>query len=471
MNLDIDYGPGTVRVSLPESTLVVRPGEIYHEPEPADPVAATRRALADPLGLPPIRDLVRAGSRVAIAFPDRVKGGTHPLAHRRVALRAVLDQLQQAGVADEDIRLVCAIGLHRKNTWTEMSEYLPADVLARHRSRIANHDAEDPDGIVDLGRSALGDVVTFNRTCAEADLTVVLGHVQGNPYGGFSGGHKSFTTGLTTWRSIAAHHAPATMARPDFLPLSPRSHFRSQLAAIGRRIEEGIGRRLFILDAVTGQGAQVLGVFAGTVDQVERASWPLAEQRTNVVLDEESVDAVVFGLPRDFHYGPGMGQNPILVAQAIAATITRVAGILRRGGVAIVAAECGGAFNEEWFPSYRETFERWAGFCSVEEMRDVVEDMSTRPAYVDAYRRSHGYHPFHAFSMLSMAEIGRSYTSRIFVVGAVVPGDVRAMGMEPVATVEEALRRAESYVGPRPRVMALPRFLRSVPPHLFARGG
>ena len=96
-----------------------------------------------------------------------------------------------------------------------MARYLPEEVLAVHRVRITNHDAEDPDGIVDMGRSSLDDVVAFNRTCSEADLTIVLGHVQGNPYGGFSGGYKTFTTGLTTWRSIAGHHVPATMHRED----------------------------------------------------------------------------------------------------------------------------------------------------------------------------------------------------------------------------------------------------------------
>ena len=54
---------------------VVR-GDAGGEPPPlADPVAATREALANPLGTGPIGDLVGAGATVTIAFPDRVKGG------------------------------------------------------------------------------------------------------------------------------------------------------------------------------------------------------------------------------------------------------------------------------------------------------------------------------------------------------------------------------------------------------------
>ena len=71
--------------------------------------------------------------------------------------------------------------------------------------------------------------------------------------------------------------------------------------------------------------------------------------------------------------------------------------------------------------------------------------------------------------MLSMAEIGLYRTSRIFVAGAENPGEVRAMGMAPVPSVEDGLAKAEMYVGRSPRVLALPGFLTMIPPHLFAK--
>lgn len=42
---------------------------------------------------------------------------------------------------------------------------------------------------------------------------------------------------MTTWRSIRSHHTPASLHRADFVPISPHSHFRDQLGAIGRRME------------------------------------------------------------------------------------------------------------------------------------------------------------------------------------------------------------------------------------------
>lgn len=468
----LDHGEDHLDVDLPDPAIVVEPGRTYQEPPPVDPVATTRVALDAPVDLPPLAEFAQGAKRVVIAFPDRVKGGSHDGAHRRTALPLVLEDLASAGVPGDGITLVCAMGLHRKNTREEMAEYLPAEVLDRFGpEQLVNHDAEDPDGIVDLGVSEHGDPVQFNRRCAEADLTVVLGHVQGNPYGGFSGGYKTYTTGLTTWRSIAAHHVPATMHRPDFLPISTRSHFRSQLRAIGAHIEASIAGKLFVLDAVVGRGAKVLGVAAGTTRAVEEATWPLARQRTDVHLDVPPADVLLFGLPRDFHYGPGMGTNPILMAQAIAATTARAVGALRPGAVVIAAAQCDGWFNDAWFPSYEETFERYASHHSVADMGEVVTELTERAEYVQAYRHRYAYHPFHAFSMLSMAELLPKHAAAVFVPGARVPGYARSMGMAPTRTVDEALDRARLIVGDEPRVLALPGFLTDVPPHLFATGG
>ncbi len=349
------YGDGAMSADLPDSAVVVRKGETYRDPPAVDPAEAVRRALAAPVGMPPLAELARPGMKVVIAFPDRVKGGAHPQAHRRIAIPIVVETLLRAGVREQDITLICAMGLHRKNTREELVGYLGSAIVDRFSDgRLKMHDAEDPDGILDFGYDEYGDVVQVNREIAEADLPILIGHAQGNPYGGYSGGYKMLVTGLTTWRSIRSHHTPATMFRPDFLPAGIGSHMRLQFDAIGRAIEAGMGKALFVVDAVLGSDAQVLGVWAGRADDVQRESWKLAEQRTNVVLDmAEKADVAIFGLPRSFHYGPGMGTNPLLMLQAIGGQLTRIFAAFREGGVVIAPALCDGWFNDEWFPSYR----------------------------------------------------------------------------------------------------------------------
>lgn len=471
MQVELEYGDGHLDVELPDDAVVVRPETATHEPPPLeDPVAATSEALANPLGTEPIPGLVRRGSKVTIAFPDRVKGGTHDTAHRKVALFALLEQLDKAGVRREDVRLVCAIGLHRKNRRDEFVDYLGQRVVdGVPATNLVNHDAEDPGGMIDLGTSALDDPVAMNSALVESDLTILVGHTAGNPYGGFSGGYKMPSTGLTSWRSIASHHSPRSLYRDDFVPASTGSRFREQLTAIGQRMEAAIPQPFFSIDAVLDSRSRQLGVYAGVIPEVEKASWPLATARTDLQIPGEPADVLLLGVPRNFHYGAGMGSNPILMMQAIGASVVRAKKALVDKPVVIAAAVCDGWFNESEFPPYREAYERLQECQHPADMRDHQESLATNPEWIYRYRFQYGYHPFHAFSMIYMGGIAREHSSAIYVAGARNPGMARGMGARTTATVKEALSETAAILGRQPRVLVVPK-LSSPAFHLTATG-
>jgi nickel-dependent lactate racemase len=459
MQVELEYGDGHLAAELPDDTVVVHPETATHEPPPLpDPVTATRDALASPLGSAPIGDLVRSDGTVTIAFPDRVKGGTQATAHRKVVLPALLDQLDRAGVRRENVRLVCAIGLHRKNRREEFEAYLGREVVdAVPDANLVNHDAEDPDGIVDLGTSELGDPVGMNRALVESDLTILVGHTAGNPYGGFSGGYKMPSTGLTTWRSIASHHAPRSLYRDDFVPASTTSRFRDQLTAIGQRMEQAMPQPFLSVDAVLDSRSRQLGVYAGAIPEVERASWPLATARTDLRVPGPPADVLVLGVPRNFHYGAGMGSNPILMMQAIGASVVRAKNALVDKPVVIAASVCDGWFNTTEFPPYAAAYDLLQECQHPADMRERQEELATDPEWIYRYRHHYGYHPFHAFSMIYMGGIAREHSAAVYVAGARRPGLARGMGARTTATVEEALAEATAILGRTPRVLAVPR--------------
>ena len=454
----IEYGDGLMDIEVPDHAVVVRSGETFTDPEAGgDPVALTREALQNPLGMPRIRELVEPGSRVVIAFPDRVKGGFHPTAHRRVTIPLLLEELREAGVRERDIKLVCAIGLHRKNLREEWNAYLGRDLVDRFwGERLVNHDAEDPDGMVHLGETDEGDVVEVNRAVVEADLTILLGHTLGNPYGGYSGGYKMPCTGLAGWRSIRCHHSPRSLYRPDFVPVSTGSHFREQLHKIGLAMEQAMKRPFFAVDAVLNGRNQQLAVFAGAIPEVEKATWPIATRRTEVRLPGEKFDVLVIGMPRTFHYGPGMGSNPVLMKQAIGASLARAFGALKPWPVVIAASVCDGWFNDEWFPSYRQVYELLQRCNTTDELVRYEDEVCTDEKWIRKYRYGYAYHPFHAFSMAYMGGLADRYARAVYIVGAREPGYAKGMGCIPVPTFEQALRHAERYVGKNPRILIVP---------------
>ncbi|MGB5987305.1 MAG: lactate racemase domain-containing protein, partial [Desulfobacterales bacterium] len=283
--VNLDYGDGKLVIELPDSATLFNLGRLDNDPPEVDPGEAVRRALAKPLGFPPLQELSGPDKKIVIGFPDRVKGGAHAGAHRRIAIPIIVDELLKGGAKLENITLLCAVGLHRHNTLDEWYWYLGRDIVDRfYPGRIVNHDAEAPD-LCNYGLDEMGNVVQCSRLLAEADLPIVIGHCAGNPYGGYSGGYKMLVTGHSGWRSIGSHHCPETMHRRDWLGASTQSHMRSQFHSIGLAMEKGIGKKVFGVDAVLGKMSQVLDVKAGNLGLIEEATWPLADQRTNVSLD------------------------------------------------------------------------------------------------------------------------------------------------------------------------------------------
>jgi nickel-dependent lactate racemase len=468
----LDYGDTQMPVELPDTATVIRYGETYTDPPKADAYEVTRRALEKPIGFPPLKELGGPGKKVVIGFPDRVKGGAHPTAHRRVALPMIVEELLKGGTKLENITLLCSMGLHRKNTLEEWYWYLGKEIVNQfYPERLVNYDAEAAD-LLDFGQDEMGNRVQCNRLIAEADLPIVLGHCAGNPYGGYSGGYKMVVTGMSGWRSIASHHCPATMHREDWLGASTSSQMRKQFRSIGQAMEKGMGKKFFAVDAVLGQFSHILDVQAGELSGVEEATWPLADQRTNVFVDmEEPADILVMGLPRNFHYGPGMGTNPILMSLAIGGQLSRCWHALHRGCAIIAASVCDGWFNPHWFPSYEETYDALQKHCTAAEFLASNEAMEIVGKYDYRYQYSHHYtyHPFHAMSMISGGSVPLLWSSAVFVAGAKAPTYARGMGFIPTTTFEEAFRQAKKLVGSNPKVLCTPEcFSGGVAAHLHA---
>nr|WP_243764413.1 lactate racemase domain-containing protein [Bittarella massiliensis (ex Durand et al. 2017)] len=463
---------------LPDDTDVFIPGETVPDP-PCIPeeklVEATRDSILHPMGMPPLSQLAHKGSRVVIVFPDRVKGGEQPTAHRKVSIPIVLEELYKAGVEKKDILLLCSNGLHRKNTEEEIRRVLGEELFSQFwpTGQIRNHDSEDYEHLVDLGATPQGDPVLVNKYVYDADVAVLIGHTQGNPYGGYSGGYKHCATGITHWRSIASHHVPAVMHRPDFTPVSSHSLMRQKFDEIGQYMEERMGKKFFCCDAVLDTRSRQIEINSGWAKVMQPKSWQTADRRTYVHWAEKKYDVLVFGMPQFFHYGDGMGTNPIMMMQAISAEIIRHKRVLSDRCVVICSSTCNGYFHDELFTGYREIYELFQK-DHMNTLRDVNrygEYFATNEEYIRRYRYCNGFHPFHGFSMISCGHIAEMNTAAIYIVGAEQPGYARGMGMKTRATFEEALADAQKkYLGEHPNILALPKAFTTAAVHLCMKG-
>ncbi len=470
MKVKLEYGNDFIEALLPDDrTDVFVPGEtVADPPRILDIKKATEEAICHPIGLVPIQEQVKKGSKVTIVFPDRVKGGFQEDSHRKVSIPIIISECLKAGVEIKDILLICSNGLHRKNTVDEWEKILGSELFQEFyaRGQIINHDSEDQDHLVDLGyEEQFHAKVVMNKYVYDSDLAVLIGHTLGNPYGGYSGGYKHCATGITNWESISSHHNPEVMHHHDFLPVSTQSTMRQKFDAIGKHMEKMMKKKFFTCDAVLDTYQQQIAVFCGETSLVQQYSWEIADQRTYVKWAKQKYDIMIFGLPTSFHYGKTMGTNAILIRQAISAEIIRHKRVLSNHAIIIATCLCDGNFGEE-FPSYQETFEKFHLQGNPMPTKEEFVKEMYRPEFIKQYRFHYAYHPFHAYSMMSCGQIIKEVNTMVYLVGAKRPDIALGLGFINKETVSAALEEAISIIGEKARILALPKAFTTASVHL-----
>ena len=225
----LDYGTAHMPVEVPDSAAwwcaTARPTPIRRRSTRSGPHVPPSML---PLGMPPLTELAGPGRTARIiVFPDRVKGGAHPLAHRRCPSRHHRRPAPRRVPETRTSHCSAAQGLHRRNTHEEWLEYLGPEVIDRSR----------PNGSPITTRKA--------RTCSTwgsmrwATRTQPPRHRGGgrrgdggalsaNPYGGFQWRLQDAGDG-SRWPGLdRSRHNPATMHRADWLGGAIDSHMRHQ---------------------------------------------------------------------------------------------------------------------------------------------------------------------------------------------------------------------------------------------------
>ncbi|MBE0585827.1 MAG: nickel-dependent lactate racemase, partial [Desulfofustis sp.] len=201
----LKIGKGTMDFSIPESQVLY---ELIgnNRPPPEDLTATYRHALDHPIDSPPLAQIVKPGQRVVITVSDITRGWQR----NELTLPLLIDYLNEAGIKDEDITVIIAVGAHRQNSPDEFVELCSTTVC--HRIRVVNHNAWDTDNMVYYGTTSRGTEVSVNRLVAEADRVILTGGVIYHYMVGYGGGRKSIMPGVSSLKTIQQSHMWA-MAR------------------------------------------------------------------------------------------------------------------------------------------------------------------------------------------------------------------------------------------------------------------
>lgn len=446
----LPFGDQTIEADLPDRARIVSRSGGAGSGGGLAPVgdleAAVRDALEHPVGLPPIRDLVKPGARVVIAFDDPTVTSFGPI--RGVAIEAILAQLRDAGIPEDNVRLICANALHRKFTHEELATIIGPELVQRFGNgafggRLFCHDAEDRDNVLDLGKTARGFDVEISRHAAEADLCV---YINAGLHLGFSGGWKSIAVGLSTWDSIRHTHHPDGMSMSV---LNNRMH--DVLNEQGAHLEASLGKRFYKIECVQSSPTKMAHIWAGGVSETRAAALDVMASRNPPRRSQsEPADVVVYGLPSWSPYAVFGTLNPILtlISSGLGYLGGYIEALGKPGCTVILATPCPEQWDMEHHPSYKECWDR-----VIPQTRDPYDIMSrfgdefaTHEGYIDRYRNGVAFHPVHA--VLATHPLRRlRHAARVIVAGAQDPAVPQHVGFESAATVEAAITMAERYHG------------------------
>jgi nickel-dependent lactate racemase len=241
--------------------------------------AEIRKAFQNPIGQEPIRKLAEGKKTAAIAVDDL----TRPTqAHR--FLPFVVEELNQAGVQDENIKIIMAIGCHRPLMKVDQEKKLGKKMA--NRFPVYNHHPYE--NLVNVGNTSRGTPVILNRHFMEAEVKIGVGFITPHPTAAFGGGGKIVIPGLGSIDTIEKNHTPAFQGKIGNTGFSRGYDIDSN--ELRADIEEGArmaGLNGIVNSAGTSEG-KTAGVFVGDLVKAHRAAVELARK---VYVTEAPCDA------------------------------------------------------------------------------------------------------------------------------------------------------------------------------------
>jgi nickel-dependent lactate racemase len=397
---------------------------------PAEPIqdvpAAIQQALDHPLGVIPLQKLARPGNRVCIVFTDITRSSPDHL-----LVPALLRELEKAGVRDEDITLLCGIGMHRPSTREEKVAKLGAEVVSRYH--VIDNEPQNPAALVDLGVTRGGVPVLLHRAVVETDLLIATGIVEPHQYAGYSGGRKTVAVGAAGEALIAHTHGPDFVDHPGTrLGKIEGNPFHEAVTEAARR-----AKLHFILNVVLDDDKHVLRVAAGDPEVAFQDLVDFAKSVYEVPIYQQYDIAIGgVGFPKD--------ANLYQASRAPSYLFFAPTPVVRTGGYFIIPARCeegagAGVGEQRFFKAMRDA----------PDIQSILDDA-----------RHNGYPPGQqrAFVMAKVLE-----KSKVVIVGSECPDLVAACKMNPAATMQDALNLAASDLGPSCSVLIVPHAMLTLP--------
>jgi len=190
------YGDTEIEIDFPDSWDVTVCRMHGHDTPPLSE-DGIRQAFCNPIGTKTIKELAKGKKEVVILFDDMSRAT--PSA---VLIPHVLEELAAAGIPDDNIRFIAAIGAHGSMNGIDFRKKLGDEVMGRFL--VYNHNPYE--NCTPLGVSSQGVPVSINSEVMSCDLKIGIGSIVPHLYSGFGGGSKIILPGVASMETMDANH-------------------------------------------------------------------------------------------------------------------------------------------------------------------------------------------------------------------------------------------------------------------------
>jgi len=411
MRIKLAYGNDGLWVDLPEgNTTVVEPTYV---PELPDEEEAIRTVLREPMGAPPLRELVNTDDTVAVVFSDITRAQP-----RQQMLSVLLDEISH--VPNERIVLINALGTHRANTEDELVEMLGTTIAGNYR--VVQHDAWDEASAVHVGRTSFGHEVYLNGEYMRASVRILTGFIEPHLFAGFSGGPKAVLPGVADQRTILANHGWRMIGDPSATwGVTAGNPLWEEISEVALMTDPA-----FVLNVALNRNQEITGVFAGDMLSAHAAGIEFV-RRTAVVPVPLPFDIVITsnsGYPLDLN-----------LYQAVKG-MSAAAQVVKHGGSIVLAAEC-----RDGLPEHGLYAELLRMASTPEELLDIISSFEV--ARHDQWE------------VQVQAQIMKK--AKVYVKSSYLsPEEVRSALLYPCTSIEDTLTELLGQYGPKATICVLP---------------
>lgn len=376
-------------------------------------------AIYHPIDSKPLNELLQPGQKVAFICNDPTR-----VANSHDFMPILVEELNKIGIKDEDMRIVFALGTHRKMTQEEMIEAVGEDVAKR--LPMYNSDCNKQEDFEYFGETSFGTPVWLNKLICDVDLVIMTGTIVHHFFSGFGGGRKAVLPGVAAMETIRRNHSLMMSPDAQLGKLYGNPVYEDQMEGVRLFAKE---HRIFLFNAILDAKKQFLKIFAGDWEKAHLEACKFVDKVYGVEIDAPAdiVIASCGGYPKDIN------------VYQLQKTMDNAWCAVKDGGVVIIIGEC----------------EEGSGSAALEK---ALQEHPSPDAIKLQLEKNFVIGAHKAFAITRLMK-----KAKFILVSALDKKIASDLLFEAVDNVDEAIKLAEKYVGSDYKIILMPQGSLTVP--------